>query len=85
VLATDVSGIREQLLHGETGWIVDNSEEGLYEGLKHLLDHPDLCQSLKSNRGMERILNNDLKFSEFEEICFGKHSKHKPKKMLSQN
>jgi glycosyltransferase involved in cell wall biosynthesis len=78
VLATDVSGIREQLLHGETGWIVDNSKEGLYEGLKQLLDHPDLCQTLKSNRGMERILNNDLKFSEFEEICFGKHSKHKP-------
>ncbi|MBQ5712352.1 MAG: glycosyltransferase, partial [Oscillospiraceae bacterium] len=29
VLATDVAGIREQLTHGKTGWIVDNSEDAL--------------------------------------------------------
>ncbi|MBQ7923519.1 MAG: glycosyltransferase, partial [Clostridia bacterium] len=38
VLATDVSGIREQLIHGETGWIVENNEDSLYEGLKYLFD-----------------------------------------------
>ncbi len=71
VLATDVSGIREQLVHGETGWIVENSEDGIYEGLKHLLDNPELIERLRSNKGMESILNNDIKFAEFEEIYSG--------------
>jgi glycosyltransferase involved in cell wall biosynthesis len=63
VLATDVSGIREQLIHGETGWIVENSEDGIYEGLKHLLDNPDLVKKLKSNKGMENICSNDEKYN----------------------
>jgi glycosyltransferase involved in cell wall biosynthesis len=72
VLATDVSGIREQMTHGETGWIVENSEEGLYSGLKYLLDNPTLIEKLRSNKGMENILDNDRKFAEFEVIYSGK-------------
>lgn len=72
VLATDVSGVREQMTHGETGWIVENSEEGLYSGLKHLLDNPDLIEKLRSNKGMENILDNNSKFDEFEVIYRGK-------------
>jgi len=72
VLATDVSGIREQLLHGETGWIVENSEEGLYNGLKYLVDNPVLVEKIRNNAGMEHILNNDSKFAKFEEIYLGK-------------
>jgi glycosyltransferase involved in cell wall biosynthesis len=72
VLATDVSGIREQMTHGETGWIVENSEDGLYSGLKHLLDNPTLIEKLRSNQGMENILDNDRKFAEFEVIYSGK-------------
>lgn len=62
VLATDVSGVREQMTHGETGWIVENSEDGLYSGLKHLLDNPDLIEKLRSNKGMEKICSNDEKY-----------------------
>ncbi len=62
VLATDVSGVREQMIHGETGWIVENSEEGLYSGLKHLLDTPALIEKLRSNKGMEKICSNDEKY-----------------------
>lgn len=69
VLATDVSGIREQLVHGETGWIVENSEEGIYQGLKHLLLHPELREKLRANTGMERICGNEEKYLEFMEIC----------------
>ena len=65
VLATDVSGIREQLRHGETGWIVDNDENAIYDGLKHLLTHPELMQSLGSNDGMDSICNNDNKLAAF--------------------
>ena len=72
VLATDVSGIREQLIHGETGWIVENSEDGIYEGLKQLLDTPALIEKLRSNKGMEKILDNNSKFDEFEVIYRGK-------------
>ena len=72
VLATDVSGIREQLIHGETGWIVENSEDGIYEGLRCLIENPDLREQLRSDAGMERILVNDVKFNQFEELCRGK-------------
>lgn len=69
VLATDVAGIREQLRHGETGWIVENSEDGLYEGLKELLREPELRERLRSNEGMERICKNGEKYREFMRIC----------------
>lgn len=62
VLATDVAGIREQLRHDETGWIVENSEDAIYEGLKHLLLYPELREKLRSSAGMERICRNDEKY-----------------------
>lgn len=69
VLATDVSGIREQLIHGETGWIVENSAQGLYTGLKYLLDHPELREKLKNSAGVEKICDNEEKYREIMEIC----------------
>lgn len=69
VLATDVSGVREQMIHGETGWIVENSEDGLYSGLKHLLDTPALIEKLRSNKGMEKVCSNDEKYNEIMRIC----------------
>ena len=72
VLATDVSGIREQLTHGETGWIVENNETAIYEGLKQLLLHPELRESLRSTEGMERICDNTEKYREFMEMCDGR-------------
>lgn len=69
VLATDVSGIREQMTHGETGWIVENSEDGLYNGLRFLLDNPDVLEKIRSNKGMENIYNNEKKYSDFIKIC----------------
>lgn len=37
IIATDVSGVREMLLGGKLGMIVENSEEGIYEGMKKAL------------------------------------------------
>ena len=71
VLATQVSGIREQLTHGRTGWIVENSEEGLYEGLKRLLDDPALRRSLSASEGMEKIMNNGEKYALFLQMLKG--------------
>lgn len=72
VLATDVAGIREQLIHGKTGWIVENNETAIYEGLKQLLLHPELRESLRSTEGMERICDNTEKYREFMELCDGR-------------
>lgn len=69
VLATDVSGITEQLIHEKTGWIVENSEEGIYQGLKYLLLQPVLREKLRAEKGMERICSNDDKYQSFIELC----------------
>ena len=65
VLATDVAGIREQLRHGETGWIVDNSEDAIFEGLRHLLRNPELREKLRSSEGMKAVCSNEEKYQEF--------------------
>ena len=42
MLTTDVSGADEMLDGGKYGMIVENSEEGLYNGMKRILTDPDL-------------------------------------------
>ena len=69
VLATDVAGIREQLRHGETGWIVENNEDAIYEGLTHLLQNLELCQKLRSGEGMEAVCGNEEKYNLFLDLC----------------
>lgn len=68
VLATDVSGIREQLVHGETGWIVENSEDGIYEGLKFLLEHQEMIPKLRNNAGIDVITDSEYKYRQIMEI-----------------
>lgn len=65
VLATDVAGIQEQLIHGKTGWIVENSEDGIYEGLKYLLENPDVLVQMQSSEGMRGICDNQVKYQAF--------------------
>ena len=69
VFATDVAGIREQLRHGETGWIVENDEQAIYEGLKYLLQNPDLVEDLRCNQGMEAVCSNEQKYAAFIRLC----------------
>jgi glycosyltransferase involved in cell wall biosynthesis len=44
VLSSDVSGPAEILDHGKYGMVVENSEKGLYQGMKAFLDKPELKQ-----------------------------------------
>lgn len=44
MLTTDVSGADEMLDGGKYGMIVENSEEGLYKGMKEILTNPKLYQ-----------------------------------------
>lgn len=68
VLATDVSGIREQLTHGETGWIVENSEDGIYEGMKMLLDDHNIIEIIQKQKFVEPITSNDMKWQHLMSI-----------------
>lgn len=44
IIATDVSGVREMLESGNLGLIVENSEEGIYQGMKKALQNPESFQ-----------------------------------------
>lgn len=41
IIATEVSGVKEMLENGALGLIVENSEEGIYEGMKQALQNPE--------------------------------------------
>ena len=69
VLATDVSGIREQMTHNKNGYIVDNNEKAIYKGLKYLLDNPTVLKTISTNKGMEVVINNESKYNQFIKLC----------------
>lgn len=48
-LVTEYTSAHEQIRHGVDGLIFDNSEEGLYEGLKEVLSHPGMLDELQKN------------------------------------
>ena len=41
IIATDVSGVKEMLENGKLGLIVENSEDGIYAGMKKALTNPE--------------------------------------------
>jgi len=49
VLATKTAAIKDIILHEENGLIVENSEDGIYEGLKKILENKEILQNLKNN------------------------------------
>lgn len=42
IIATEVSGVKEMLNNGELGLIVENSQEGIYFGMKQALIQPEI-------------------------------------------
>ena len=60
VVTTDVPGMREQFVSGENGLIVESSEDGLYQGIKQLLDHPELMAKIVQNLQAAPISNNEV-------------------------
>ena len=41
IIATDFSGVREMLDDGKLGLIIENSEQGIYDGMKKALQNPE--------------------------------------------
>jgi len=58
IVTTDAPGMREQFVSGENGLIVDAmTPEALFEGIKTLLDHPEMQQKFIKNLSYEAIDN----------------------------
>lgn len=60
-LVTEYSSAREQVRDGVDGIIVENSEQGIYEGLLRIIEHPEVIDKLK-----QHVLNTD--YSNTEEM-----------------
>lgn len=60
-LVTEYSSAREQVRDGIDGIIVENSEQGIYEGLLRIIEHPEIIEELKKN-----VINTD--YSNVEEM-----------------
>ena len=68
MIATEFSGIHEQLDNGVNGWIVENSEEAIYEKMKELIEKPELITQVKNQIYPEEILNDELKLEKLYSI-----------------
>lgn len=64
IIATIVSGVKEQLTHGVNGWIVDNNETSIYEGLKLLLSDNVKLNNITNDIYPDAILNDERKIKE---------------------
>lgn len=64
IIATDVSGVKEMLNNGEFGLITENSEDGIYQGMKQALTNPasfTTYQDKLKNYEMPFNLKNSVK------------------------
>lgn len=64
VLATEVSGIKEQIISKRNGLIVKNDNEHIYKELKDILDDINILNILKTNNGIEAIIDNREKYKQ---------------------
>lgn len=60
-LVTEYSSAREQVRDGVDGIVVENSEQGVYEGLLRIIERPEIIDELKKN-----VVNTD--YSNVEEM-----------------
>jgi len=67
ILTTNYLSAKEQLEDGLLGEICDISVEGIYQGVKKLLDHPSLCNAY-ADRLTERKFGNREEMEVFESL-----------------
>lgn len=74
VFAVRVSGVEEQLNHGVNGWIVENEEQQIIEGLRKLISEPDLISKTRNFLYPERILSDKRKIDQLENLFLGRET-----------
>jgi len=60
IIVTNYSSAKEQVINGKDGIIVDNIDEGIYEGIKKILDNPALIRKFKENLSKRELSNEAL-------------------------
>ncbi len=68
VIATEFSGIYEQITDGETGLIVKNNEAAIVEGMRQVLQDASLRNRLENNSLPRTILDDSLKIDRLSHI-----------------
>lgn len=71
VIATEFSGIYEQITSGENGIVVGNGEEEIFSAMCDILDNPESIRAWAVNDMPQNLLDNDRKIEQFEEIVEG--------------
>lgn len=60
VVTTDVPGMREQFVSGENGLIVESSADGIYKGIRQLIDSPELRERIVKRLCEEPVPNEEV-------------------------
>lgn len=79
VVGADSPGIREQIVHGQTGWLVGTDAGSIRAGIQHLLDNPALGaelgrnarQFILDNYSLDKIL--ELEYSLIQDAIGARH------------
>ncbi len=72
LILTDCSGVRELLGDSEYGIVMEPSVIGIYNGMKKVLDNPELHDYYKEKIiERKKIIDEDQRFREIEEMVFG--------------
>ncbi len=69
VIATEFSGIHEQLTHGQNGWIVKNDTQSIIDGMRLLLTDSELLQKLKNDDYPLDIIDDKKKLQLLYKTC----------------
>lgn len=68
VIATEFSGIYEQIANGKNGMVIENNEESIYVAMCSIIDSPEMIKPWSINGLPDDLLNNDRKVCQFEEL-----------------
>ncbi|MDA9316899.1 glycosyltransferase [Polaribacter sp.] len=68
LIATEVSGIREQITHLQNGFVVENNLEGIVMGLRKLITNKELRLTLENNFLGSNIADNPIKLEKLEKL-----------------
>ena len=60
VVTTDVPGMHEQFVSGENGLIVESSADGIFDGIRRLLDDPELREKIVEQLRKEPVPNAEV-------------------------
>lgn len=66
-LVTEYTSAKEQIRHGVDGLVFDNDDEALYQGLRMVLETPEILDELKQNV-LKTDYGNEKEISVFDEL-----------------